>query len=151
MELISFDERARTYKASWQGHDVVVKKCDIWNQVPVTEELKNEAKVYEKLQTLQGRCIPKLWLAGVANGMEMLLVIDFVGTDVSQERLDDNAQRKIREALSAIHELGVVHGDIRPENIVMQHHGQKAKFYFVDFGFSRLAVDKTELLEETAT
>jgi len=81
----------------------------------------------------------------------MLLVIDFVGTDVSQERLDDNAQRKIREALSAIHELGVVHGDIRPENIVMQHHGQKAKFYFVDFGFSRLAVDKTELLEETAT
>lgn len=76
---------------------------------------------------------------------------DFVGTDVSQELLDDSAERKIREAMSAIHDLGVVHGDIRPQNIVMQNHGPNAKFYFVDFGFSRLSVDETELLQETAT
>ncbi|KAF9272511.1 hypothetical protein BGZ74_005221, partial [Mortierella antarctica] len=122
MELISHTERAQTYKASWQGHDVVVKKCDIWNEGPVAEELKNEASVYQKLQTLQGRYIPKLWLAGVADGLEMVLMTDFVGTDVSQELLDDSAQRKIREAMSAIHDLGVVHGDIRPQNIVMQNH-----------------------------
>ncbi|KAF9327277.1 hypothetical protein BG006_009393 [Podila minutissima] len=151
MELISHNERAQTYKASWQGRDVVVKKCDIWNEGPVAEELKNEASVYQKLQTLQGRYIPKLWLAGVADGLEMVLMTDFVGTDVSQELLNDSAQRKIREAMSAIHDLGVVHGDIRPQNIVMQNHGPNVKFYFVDFGFSRFSVDKTELLQETAT
>ncbi|KAF8926465.1 hypothetical protein BGZ47_002706 [Haplosporangium gracile] len=151
MELISHNERAQTYKASWRGHDVIVKKCDIWNEGSVAEELKNEAKVYQKLQALQGRYIPKLWLAGVADGLEMVLVTDFVGTEVSQELLDGTAQRKIREAMSAIHELGVVHGDIRPQNIVMQGRGPDAKFYFVDFGFSRITVSKTELLQEKAT
>ncbi|KAG0275633.1 hypothetical protein BGZ96_003720 [Linnemannia gamsii] len=80
----------------------------------------------------------------------MVLVTDFVGTEVSQELLDDTAQRKIRGAMSAIHKLGVVHGDIRLQNIIMQDHGPGAKFYFVDFGFSRFTVDETELLDETA-
>ncbi|KAG0269463.1 hypothetical protein DFQ27_003375 [Actinomortierella ambigua] len=149
MELISHGERAQTYKARWQGRDVVLKKCDVWNEGSVAEELKNEASVYQKLQTLQGRYIPKLLLAGVADGVEMVLVTEFVGTDVNQDLLDDSAQVKIQEAMSAIHELGVLHGDIRPENIVMQNHGSNAKFYFVDFGLSHFTEDKAELLEET--
>ncbi|KAF9165642.1 hypothetical protein DFQ26_009654 [Actinomortierella ambigua] len=149
MELISHGERAQTYKARWQGRDVVLKKCDVWNEGSVAEELKNEAGVYQKLQTLQGRYIPKLLLAGVADGVEMVLVTEFVGTDVSQDLLDDSAQVKIQEAMSAIHELGVLHGDIRPENIVMQNHGSNAKFYFVDFGLSHFTEDTAELLEET--
>ncbi|KAG0253177.1 hypothetical protein DFQ27_007628 [Actinomortierella ambigua] len=151
MELISYNERARTYKALWQGRAVVLKKCDIWNEDSVAEELKNEARIYKKLQTLQGRYIPKLLLAGVADGVEMVLVTESVGTDVSQELLDDSALVKIREAMAAIHELGVVHGDIRLENIVMQDHGPNAKFYFVDFGFSDFTADVVELYEEKAT
>lgn len=145
MKLISHDEHAQTYKASWQGYNVVVKKCDIWNQGSVVEELKHEARVYQVLRTLQGRYIPELRIAGVADGMEMMLVTDFVGTDVSQERLDDSDQEKIRAALSAIHDLGVVHGDIRPQNILVQHDGPNARFYFVDFGMSWITADKTEL------
>ncbi|KAG0007741.1 hypothetical protein BGZ81_004635, partial [Podila clonocystis] len=99
MKLISHNEHAQTYKASWQGHNVVVKKCDIWNQVPVVEELKHEARVYQVLRTLQGRYIPELRIAGVADGMEMILVTDFVGTDISQESLDDSDQEKIKAAL----------------------------------------------------
>ncbi|KAF9384816.1 hypothetical protein CPB97_005365 [Podila verticillata] len=145
MKLISHDEHAQTYKASWQGYNVVVKKCDIWNQGSVVEELKHEARVYQVLRTLQGRYIPELRIAGVADGMEMMLVTDFVGTDVSQERLDDSDQEKIRAALSAIHDLGVVHGDVRPQNILVQHDGPNARFYFVDFGMSWITADKTEL------
>ncbi|KAG0362078.1 hypothetical protein BG005_006735 [Podila minutissima] len=144
-KLISHDEYAQTYEASWQGHSVVVKKCDVWNQGPVVEELKHEARVYQVLRTIQGRYIPELRIAGVADGMEIMLVTDFVGTDVSQERLDDSDQEKIKVALSAIHDLGVVHGDIRPQNILVQHDGPCAQFYFVDFGMSRITADKTEL------
>ncbi|KAF9335443.1 hypothetical protein BG006_000081 [Podila minutissima] len=150
MELISYDERAQTYKASWQGFKVVVKKCDIWNQGSVVEELKHEARVYQVLRTLQGRYIPELRIAGVADGMEMMLVTDFVGSDISHERLDDSDQEKIRAALSAIHDLGVVHGDIRPQNILVQHDGPNAWFYFVNLGLSRITADKTERLQETA-
>ncbi|KAF9964324.1 hypothetical protein BGZ73_001913, partial [Actinomortierella ambigua] len=67
MELISHGERAQTYRASWQGHDIVVKKCDVWNQGSVAEELKHEAMVYQWLESLQGQVIPEVWLAGVAD------------------------------------------------------------------------------------
>ncbi|KAI1288192.1 hypothetical protein EDD11_010051 [Mortierella claussenii] len=148
MKLISHDEHAQTYKASWQGCDVVVKKCDIWNERPVMDELKHEVKVYQVLQNLQGQCIPKLRIAGVADGMEMILVTDFVGTDVSQESLDDSDQHKIRAALAAIHDFGVVHGDIQPQNILVRRDGQDARFYFVDFGSSQIAANKSELQGE---
>ncbi|KAF9986898.1 hypothetical protein BGZ65_005772 [Modicella reniformis] len=49
------------------------------------------------------------WQAGVANGMEMILVTDFVGTSIIQEHLDSSDRAKIRTALSKIHELGVLH------------------------------------------
>lgn len=62
MELISHSEHAQTYKASWWGRDVSVKICDIWSEGPVAEELEHEAKVYQVLWTLQGRCIPKVGL-----------------------------------------------------------------------------------------
>ncbi|KAG0036312.1 hypothetical protein BGZ83_003848, partial [Gryganskiella cystojenkinii] len=82
MQLMSYDEGAHTYKASWQGCNVVVKKCDIWNEQSVAEELKHEARIYQRLHTLQGRFIPNLKLAAIADGLEMVLVTDYVGTDV---------------------------------------------------------------------
>ncbi|KAF9163141.1 hypothetical protein DFQ26_002895 [Actinomortierella ambigua] len=107
MELIWHDERAQTYKALWQGRAVVLKKCDVWNDSSVAKELMNEASVYKKLQILQGRYIPKLLLVGVADGMEMVLVTEFVGTDTGEDLLDDFAVVKIQEAMAAIHEMGV--------------------------------------------
>ncbi|KAF8937945.1 hypothetical protein BGZ58_001876 [Dissophora ornata] len=137
MELISHGEHAQTYKASWQGCGVVVKKCDIWNERPVMEELKHEAEIYHTLRNLQGQCIPKLKIAGIADGMEMILVTNY-------ERLEESGQEKTRAALSAIHDLGVVHGDILPQNIVVQRDGPNAQFYFVDFGSSWIAADQTD-------
>ncbi|KAG0204366.1 hypothetical protein BGX28_003686 [Mortierella sp. GBA30] len=148
MQLISHDEGAQTYKASWQGCDVIVKKCDIWNERPVKEELKHEAEVYQILRNLQGRYIPKLRITGIADGMEMILVTDYVGTDISQERLDASDQEKIRAALYAIHDLGVVHGDIQPHNILVQREGRS--FYFVDFGLSQINPDMAQRQRETA-
>ncbi|KAG9071270.1 hypothetical protein KI688_008816 [Linnemannia hyalina] len=78
--------------------------------------------------------ISLLRIAGIADGMEMLLVTDFAGTNICQERLEESDQVKIRAALSAIHDLGVVHGDILPQNIVVQRNGSNTRFCFVDFG-----------------
>lgn len=59
--------------------------------------------------------------------MEMILVMDFDGTDLSQAGLDDSDQGKILAVLPAIHDLGVDHGNIRPQNIFMQHGGQNLR------------------------
>ncbi|KAF9898821.1 hypothetical protein EC991_010310 [Linnemannia zychae] len=149
LELISHNEHAQTYKSSWQGCEIVVKKCDVWKERSVMEELRHEAMVYQVLQSLQGVCIPKLKIAGIADGMEMLLVTDFVGTNICQERLKDSDQEKIRAALSAIHDLGVVHGDILPQNIVVQRDDLNTRFYFVDFGSSWIAKDHADFQEDT--
>ncbi|KAF9125289.1 hypothetical protein BGW39_007526 [Mortierella sp. 14UC] len=149
LELISWDdESAQTYRASWKDRDVVLKKCDIWNQHPIVEELEHEARVYQVLQKLQGYNIPKLAISGIADGMEMILVTDFIGVDISHERLDYSDKKKIREALSAIHSLGVLHGDIRPQNILVKREGQVRRFFFIDFGLSQFTTDKERLQQE---
>ncbi|KAG0261429.1 hypothetical protein DFQ27_002952 [Actinomortierella ambigua] len=119
---------------------------------PSIGELEHEARVYQKLKPLQGRYIPKLLLAGVADGMQMALVTDFVGTDVRQEFLDAVARRRIRKALFAIHKLGVAHGNIELQNIVMRNHGPGAKSYMiVNFEDAEFTEDKAKLRREAAT
>ncbi|KAG0062554.1 hypothetical protein BGZ89_010563 [Linnemannia elongata] len=148
--IVYKDEGAQTYRAWWQGCDVVVKKCDIWNQRPVVEELKHEATVYQYLEKLQGTAIPKLKIAGVSNGLEMVLVTDFRGHDISKERLEDSDRKKIRKALSAIHRLGVLHGDIRRQNILMKRDGSIKRFVIIDFGRSEFTTTKKKLQFEKA-
>ena len=112
------------------------------------EELEHEARVYKVLQKLQGYNIPKLNISGIADGMEMILVMDFMGVDISHERLDYSDKKNIREALSAIHSLGVLHGDIRPQNIVVKREGPVKRFFFIDFGLSQFTTDKEKLQRE---
>ncbi|KAF8939203.1 hypothetical protein BGZ47_008271 [Haplosporangium gracile] len=149
LELISRDdESAQTYRASWKDRDVVLKKCDIWNQHPVVKELEHEARVYQVLQKLQGYNVPKLNISGIADGMEMILVTNFIGVDISHKRLNYSDKKKIREALSAIHSLGVLHEEIRPQNIFVKREGTVRRFFFIDFGLSQFTTDKEKLQQE---
>ncbi|KAG0324559.1 hypothetical protein BGZ99_001695 [Dissophora globulifera] len=54
-QLIARGEGACTFRVSWRDEDVMVKKCDTWNQRHVVKELEHEAKVCRVLQKLQGR------------------------------------------------------------------------------------------------
>lgn len=148
MELISQGEGARTFRASWKNVDVVVKKGDLWNQRLIVHELEHEERVYRALKKLQGHYIPQMKVAGILNGMEMILVTEFVGTDLCEEQLNSSDRDKIRAALSAIHRLGVLHGDIRPHNIVANRDGQNSQFFFIDFGLSKFTRAKMALERE---
>lgn len=149
MELIAWDgERTRVYRALWQGEDVVLKKGDVWNEPLAVEELEHETKMYRILRELQGKWIPRVKMAGILNGIEFVLATEFMGTDICNERLDRRDCMQIRTALSAIHNLGVLHGDIRPQNILVRRDGQKPQFAIIDFGLSKIAKDKKALKRE---
>ncbi|KAI1292366.1 hypothetical protein EDD11_008793 [Mortierella claussenii] len=148
MELISQGEGARTFRASWENVDVMVKKADLWNQRLIVHELEREEKVYQTLKKLQGRYIPRMKVAGILNDMEMILVTEFVGTDLCEQQLNRSDRDKIRAALSAVHRLGVLHGDIRPQNIVANRDGQNSQFFIIDFGLSKFTRSKTALERE---
>ncbi|KAI7831679.1 hypothetical protein BC939DRAFT_147006 [Gamsiella multidivaricata] len=88
MKLIAQgEERARTFRASWPNEDFVLKKADIWDQREVVHELEHEARVYQALQKLQGQWIPKLKIAGIANELRVILVTEFIGSNLCEEHL----------------------------------------------------------------
>ncbi|KAK3848213.1 MAG: hypothetical protein J3R72DRAFT_518899 [Linnemannia gamsii] len=76
-------------------------------------------RIYQMLQDLQGQYLPKLKIAGIADGIEMVLVTDFMGTDINQELLNASDHEKFQVALRAIYDFGVVRGDIQPHNILV--------------------------------
>ena len=47
-------------------------------------------------------------------------------------------QQKILQAFDRIHSLGILHGDIRPENILV---GTDGDVWIIDFEFSRIAAE----------
>lgn len=84
--------------------------------------------------------------AGVSEG-HPFVVMELVEGQSLRSRLNDrgplsasDCQRvalQLAEALAVAHRQGVVHGDIRPENVLLDEHGS-AKL--ADFGFVRAAV-----------
>lgn len=128
--------------------DVVVKKADLRNQRLRVSEIQSEERIYHALKSLQGQCIPRMAMAGILNGMEMILVTEFVGVDLRNEKLDASDRNKIRESLSAIHRLGIFHRDLRKNNIVVDRNGDKSRFFFIDFGLSKFTRSKLDLVGE---
>jgi tRNA A-37 threonylcarbamoyl transferase component Bud32 len=148
MKLLSCDEGAATFRAVWEGEDVIVKKCDIWKQPEVADEILHEAYVYSSLKEIQGRFIPTMMLEGVSDGIEMVLVTNYAGANIAHRILTTADCDKIREAIVAVHNLGVVHGDIRPQNIVAQEIEGNVRFTVIDFGLSRWTQDESEFEQE---
>jgi RIO-like serine/threonine protein kinase len=61
--------------------------------------------------------------------------------------LTDDVEREIVDAFHSIHGLGVVHGDVRADNILVSEDG---KVWIVDFEFAEIVGNdgECELLEE---
>ena len=66
------------------------------------------------------------------------------------EFLDSQERNKVVSTLIKIHNKGILHGDIHPDNILLQGKGNGLKVMFIDFGFSKTIVNKWEATEEIA-
>jgi serine/threonine protein kinase len=61
---------------------------------------------------------------------------DDKASPVSPSNLTDEIENEILQAFSAIHLLGVIHGDIRADNILVGRNGQSV--WIIDFEFAEL-------------
>ncbi|GJJ69422.1 hypothetical protein EMPS_01768 [Entomortierella parvispora] len=149
MKLFSIgEEGVRTHRATWKGMDVMVKRADVWNEPTGVQELETEEKAYHLLKRLQGRYIPRMQMTGTLNGMEMILVTEYMGNRLENDRLDASDRDKIRKALSAIHDKGILHGDIQPIRIVVNRDGEDSRFFFIDLGLSEFTRNRKVLERE---
>jgi tRNA A-37 threonylcarbamoyl transferase component Bud32 len=130
--------RSTLWLAKHKGKWVVLKTADIFNQHELVQELKHEAEIFRVLESLQGKCIPRLCFEGYIGGVLFALGMNYVGEDLSNCQITDanELEQQAVAVLKQIHSLGVLHGDIRKQNIVISKRTKTV--FFVDFGLSQI-------------
>ncbi|CAI2171132.1 13869_t:CDS:2 [Funneliformis geosporum] len=116
--------------SSYKDETIALKLCDISKHHELLDEMRKEVEFYQRMKDIQGNYIPKLICNGyILNGMFFV-----IGTSYT---------------LDEIHAHDIIHGDIKPENILKfdKPNGQRV-IRIIDFGFSKISSDEKEKEEE---
>jgi casein kinase I family protein HRR25 len=119
---------------------VAIKVEPIKNE---TKLLKNESTIYQYLNNSQ--CIPSVKWFG-KDTTNYYMVIDLLGQ--SLQSLKNERERfslplvlqigiQIINLLKTIHEKGLVHRDIKPDNFLLSRNPNDKNIYIIDFGFCK--------------
>ena len=151
IDVLGYGRRGTVYKAVLRGEEVSYKLFDLWKHPDYEEEFLHEGEIYTYLKELQGHTIPKLKGFGYTAGGFLVFATEIAGSPIIVEELSDQERNEIVTALSGIHDRGILHNDIRPENILIQRHSDGFKVMFIDFSLSRDISKWKEPREEMAT
>lgn len=120
--------------------EVAIKVEPIKNQ---TKLLKNESIIYQYLAGCQG--IPQIKWFGL-DGTNYYMVINLLGNSLLNVKEKCNTfpltviksvGKQIIEILRVIHEKGLLHRDIKPDNFLLGLNDKKNNVYIIDFGFCK--------------
>ncbi|KAF7331841.1 hypothetical protein MKEN_00064200 [Mycena kentingensis (nom. inval.)] len=118
------------------------------------EMFVNELSAYEHLLPLQGRSIPICYAHGnlVPDSQRaivprVLLLSHISGPNiraVHPSRIPTHVGRGLLDTIRAIGALGVVHDDIRADNILLAPADHPARAWVIDFGNARVRQDESD-------
>jgi hypothetical protein len=120
-----------------------LKTLDVSKRPHLVPEIQNEIAIYARLKPLQGRVIPSFRYCGLVEGILLVVGLDYSGKPPS--RLNQNQKAALVHGLSEIHSYGILHGDIRLENIVVDSDGHP---FIIDFALSSFESNPEKLNEE---
>jgi serine/threonine protein kinase len=137
------------YLDKFESKDIALKVADVAKQGHMLKELLNEVSIYEKLVELQGNGIPIFFFHGYVEEILYCIAVSTCGT--VPKFLNDHQKGMLIDTLDQIHRAGILHNDIRVENILVDESGKPS---IIDFGFASLgsslidqAKEKEELLD----
>ena len=118
----------------------------------IARVLRHEAKIYKYLSDISG--VPQLRNFGIEQGFNFLVLDLF---DISLDVANINSRECIEYMISAIHILnhihdrGVIHRDIKPDNFLSKIIGERKQIYLIDFGLSKMYInsDGSHIIEKT--
>jgi predicted Ser/Thr protein kinase len=114
-------------------NQLALKAIDLWKQPNMLSELQHEIQIYGMLEDLQGKCIPRVVLHGYWEGG--LYCIGFSLCGAVPTTLSESQKQSVLSTLDAVHNRGIIHNDIRKENLLVDENGT---VYLIDFGFATL-------------
>lgn len=127
----------KVFRGTWLCTDIAVKQ--IRRGASVKTSLQKEASLHSQLY--HPNIVTLLGIAVKKN--DILLITEFVEGESLQEIISDETPltddvkinvivRGILKAVAYLHEVGVVHGDIKPSNVLVssKHHVAKLRFWF---------------------
>ena len=148
LDVLGYGRSGTVYRAVLRGEEVAYKLCDLWKHPEYEKKLLNEGKIYTLLKELQGRSIPKLKGIGYTAGGFMVIATEIAGSPILAKELSVQERDEIIAVLSEIHDCGILHKDIGPQNILIHRHGDAFKVMFIDFSASREFSEKKEARRE---
>lgn len=140
---------------AWDGQLVAATWSAIWTRgarrvgAGRLEQVEHEAFV-TLLAERGGVSVMPVVAAGEVDQGDALLVLEADGRSfgsLAPEEVDDRLLRGCWQALGALHELGVAHGRLDAEHLIVRLDGSPA---LIDFGAARVAAADGELLTDRA-
>ncbi|CAB4427751.1 unnamed protein product [Rhizophagus irregularis] len=125
----------KTLLCEFRGEMIALKSVDL-SKAPsyVLEEMQKEVEIYKDLADIQGKYIPKLICYGYyGGGMSFVIGMTIVGTSLSEQKIKKQQKTRAIKGLEAIHKHGILHNDIREENILINDNDD---IYLIDFGMA---------------
>ncbi|KAJ8330818.1 hypothetical protein O5D80_000844 [Batrachochytrium dendrobatidis] len=136
--------RSKVYLDYYGSSRIALKVADIAKHGEMLPELLNEVSVYEQLSGLQGNGIPRFVCHGFVEDVLYCVGVSICGTVANG--FTEQQKQKLLETLESIHEAGILHNDIKKENILIDESGNP---YIIDFGFSTRNCSPVARMEET--
>jgi serine/threonine protein kinase len=146
IRALGHGESGSTFLATYCGESLVLKVCDLSKHAELRYQLEHEIYVYKLLQDLQGKSIPRLACWGRLDGSFIFaLGTSMCGRPVELQGLTDLQKKEALDTLKSVHQYGIIHGDLRKDNILMNDDG---KIMLIDFGRATFARSNEEYNKE---
>ena len=144
----------RVYNTKGNGEFVLKQIIPIKNTQIVEKELKNAKNEYELMDKMKGGSILSYHYGSNENAFEMLMEnwgkpLNKINFWKLKEKELFQIIREYCEALMAMNYLGIYHGDIKMENIILNEQSYIPKF--IDYGVSSQLSHEELFLIRTAT
>ena len=144
LDTVLGEGRSKVYLDYYGSSRIALKVADIAKHRDMLPELLNEVSVYEQLSGLQGNGIPRFVCHGFVEEVLYCVGVSICGTVANG--FTEQQKQKLLETLRSIHEAGILHNDIKKENILIDESGNP---YIIDFGFSSRNCSPVAQMEET--